>query len=151
MQDFRQYVKQQHIVFAFVRFHPIVGNGVDFKAAYNRIYERKTVGTNLTYEDVIATKFSKHKHKDIRHILKIRPCIMRLMKILIPLEDLVDIYYSTMDRDKADEYYYFGKNTDFDFYIAKKVWNQNVYQRLCDIAGADVNSEFFPAYRTKRS
>lgn len=44
----------------------------------------------------------------------------------------------------------FGKNTEFDFYVAKKVWNKDVYQRLCKVKDADAESEFFPAYRVER-
>ena len=40
----------------------------------------------------------------------------------------------------------FGKNTEFDFYIGKKIWNENIYQKLIQIK-KNKNSEFFPAYR----
>ena len=43
----------------------------------------------------------------------------------------------------------FGKNTDFDFYIGKKIWDQEVYDRLCEEAGIDKDTPFFPAYRSK--
>ena len=245
--EFQHYAIQNNIVSEFVRFHPIVGNGVDFKFAYNSLYDRKTVGTNLTYEDVIATEFSKHKRKDIRRILKNPDIHYVIDENPVTLDDFVEIYYSTMDRDRADEYYYFGKeyfqnmlsafpnhittckvflkdvviamgvyfrygkflhahlsgtisqylafspayilkyalalyghekgyeiihygggtsrsldnslykfkkdfgkNTEFDFYIAKKVWNQTIYNKLCEAVNADVKSEFFPAYRSKR-
>jgi len=247
MTDFREYVKQQNIVSEFVRFHPIVGNGVDFRSAYNSIYDRKTVGTNLTYEDVITTEFSRQKRKDIRRILRNPDIRFEVNEHPDTLDDFEEVYYSTMDRDKADNYYYFGKeyfrnmlasfpehiitgkvflkditiamgiyfrygkylhahlsgtiseylefspayilkyalalyghekgyevihygggtssspdnslykfkkdfgkNTDFDFYIAKMIWNQDVYRKLCEATGADVNSEFFPAYRSGR-
>lgn len=247
MQNFQQYTDQQHIISEFVRFHPILGNGVDFKSAYNSIYDRKTVGTNLTYEDVIATEFSKHKRKDIKRILKNSNIHYEINEHPETLDDFVEIYYSTMDRDKADDYYYFGKeyfqnmlasfpnhittckvylkdvviamgiyfrygkflhahlsgtitqylefspayilkyalalyghekgynvihygggtsksldnslyrfkkdfgkNTDFDFYIAKKVWNVKVYRKLCDRINANMKSDFFPAYRENR-
>lgn len=247
MQDFQHYTDQHHIVSEFVRFHPIVGNGLDFKSAYNSIYDRKTVGTKLTYEDVIATEFSKHKRKDIRRILKNPDVHYEINEHPDSLDDFVEIYYSTMDRDNADDYYYFGKkyfqnmllafpnhittckvylkdvviamgiyfcygkllhahlsgtvsqylefspayilkyalalyghekgyevihygggtsrsvdnslykfkkdfgkNTDFDFYIAKKVWNSDIYKKLCEIVGVNVESDFFPAYRNKR-
>lgn len=248
MLDFQYYTEKNNIVSEFVRFHPIVGNGLDFKTAYCSIYDRKTVGTNLTYDDVVATEFSKHKRKDIRRILKNPDIHYEIDENPATLDDFVEIYYSTMERDKADDYYFFGNdyfrnilasfpdnvitckvylediliamglyfrygkylhahlsgtktaylkyspayilkyalalyghengydvihygggtsrspenslykfkkdfgmNTDFDFYIAKKVWNQKVYQKLCDVTRTDVNSEFFPAYRNTRN
>lgn len=247
MDDFRRYAEKENIVSEFVRFHPIIGNGVDFHDAYKSIYDRKTVGTNLTYDDVIGTEFSKHRRKDIRRILKNPEIRYEVNESPDTLEDFVEIYYSTMDRDNADDYYYFdkdyfdellkrfpehiitgkvflgnhliamglyfrygellhahlsgtlseyleyspayilkyalalyghekgykvihygggssrspenglyrfkkefGKNTEFDFYMAKKVWNEKVYQKLCEAAGADINADFFPAYRNDR-
>ena len=44
----------------------------------------------------------------------------------------------------------FGKNTEFDFYMAKKVWNQDIYYQICEAAGAERNTDFFPAYREER-
>lgn len=246
-EDFKAYTGRENIIADFVRFHPIIGNGVDFREAYNAIFDRKTVGTNLTYDDVIGTEFSKHKRKDIRRILKNPKISYKIDEDPSTLDDFVEIYYSTMDRNRADSYYFFrpeyfqkmleklkphiitakvllgdkliamgiyfrygkylhahlsgtlseyldyspayilkyalavyghehgydvihygggstrsednslykfkrefGKNTVFDFYIAKKVWNEDVYQRICDTAGVDIKSEFFPAYREER-
>ncbi len=43
----------------------------------------------------------------------------------------------------------FGKNTEFDFYVGRKVWNEAVYAKLCAASGATPEEEFFPAYRAK--
>jgi hypothetical protein len=247
MEDFRRFTESQRIVCEFVRFHPIIGNGVDFRTAYDSIYDRKTVGTNLTYEDVITEEFSKHRRKDIRRILKNPDIRFEVDEHPTSLDDFVEIYYSTMDRDQADDYYYFGadyfrrmiqafpdhittgkvflgekliamgvyfrygkylhahlsgtlseyleyspayilkyalalyghekgyevihygggssrtpdnslyrfkkefgKNTEFDFYMAKKIWDEDVYLRLCRAKGVDGKSDFFPAYRSER-
>lgn len=247
MDDFGRYTEKEHIIAEFVRFHPILGNGVDFKEVYKSIFDRKTVGTNLTYDDVVAKEFSKHKRKDIRKALKNPEIRYEVTENPSTLQDFLKIYYSTMDRDKADDYYYFkpdyfqtmlekfrehitagrvflgdqliamgvyfrygkylhahlsgtlseyldyspanilkyalavyghengyevihygggtsrspengvykfkkefGKNTEFDFYIAKKVWNEEIYKQICSTVGADVNSDFFPAYRMSR-
>ena len=247
MEDFKAYTAREKIIAEFVRFHPIIGNGLDFKNAYNVMYDRKTVGTNLTYNDVIGKEFSKHKRKVIRKILKNPDIRFEVDEHPESLDDFVEIYYSTMDRDGAEEYYYFkpeyfremnekfkdhittgkvfladkliamgvyfrygkflhahlsgtlseyleyspayilkyalalyghekgyevihygggssrseenglykfkrefGKNTQFDFYIAKRVWNQDVYRQICEQVGAAINTEFFPAYREVR-
>ena len=105
MEDFRAYTARENIIAEFVRFHPIIGNGLDFKDAYNAIYDRKTVGTTLTYDDVIGTEFSKHKRKDIRRILKNPDIRYEVDEDPETLDDFVEIYYSTMDRDDADDYY----------------------------------------------
>src|SRR5690606_15147682 len=41
----------------------------------------------------------------------------------------------------------FGKNTEFDFYIGKKIWNNEVYIKLCNDKNIAPNTDYFPAYR----
>ena len=41
----------------------------------------------------------------------------------------------------------FVRNTRFEFWIGKKVWNSEVYDELCKEVGISKNEEFFPAYR----
>lgn len=36
---------------------------------------------------------------------------------------------------------------DYDFYVGKKVWNENIYKKLCAAAGMGGESIYFPAYR----
>ena len=42
----------------------------------------------------------------------------------------------------------FGKNTDFDFYIGKRIWNPEIYDALCAQIGRN-ETGFFPAYRKR--
>lgn len=41
----------------------------------------------------------------------------------------------------------FAKNTKFDFYLGKKIWNQDIYDKLCKKVNISKEEEFFPAYR----
>lgn len=41
----------------------------------------------------------------------------------------------------------FGIQTGFHFYIGRKIWNNKVYNELCDKLGIQEEIEFFPAYR----
>lgn len=41
----------------------------------------------------------------------------------------------------------FAKNTKFEFWIGKKIWNTEVYDELCEKVGISRDEEFFPAYR----
>lgn len=43
----------------------------------------------------------------------------------------------------------FGQNTEFDFHIGQKVWNEAIYSELCRITGTETEEGFFPAYRSK--
>ena len=44
----------------------------------------------------------------------------------------------------------FGKNTEFDFYIGKKIWNLDIYDRLVELRQLEkdvTQSDYFPLYR----
>lgn len=41
----------------------------------------------------------------------------------------------------------FGRNTEFTFCTGKRIWNTEVYQRLCTAAGVTQTNDFFPVYR----
>lgn len=43
----------------------------------------------------------------------------------------------------------FGKTTDFQFFVGYKIWNTEVYDRLCRIASRDSSLDHFPAYRSQ--
>ncbi|NLJ25968.1 MAG: hypothetical protein GX354_11225 [Firmicutes bacterium] len=43
----------------------------------------------------------------------------------------------------------FGKNTGFTFHVGKRIWNKDIYKRLCLEIGVREDRGFFPAYRTK--
>ena len=43
----------------------------------------------------------------------------------------------------------FAKNTEFPFYIGKKIWNDDVYRKLCNMNPNCKDSVFFPKYRAK--
>jgi serine/alanine adding enzyme len=244
IKAFQNYCFDNNIVSEFVRFHPILRNAEDFKSAYDVVYIRNTVGTNLAaYDDPVQCEFSKSCRKNINKALAsgvgyritVDPQSMTVFK---------KIYYSTMDRNSAGDYYYFGdayfdgclellgenlilveaiykaqtiamsmcfvygktihvhlsgtlneflylspayvlryaislwgkengykmihhgggrsnaqddslylfkkrfgKNTEFEFYIGKKIWNRDMYYELCKLSYTDPKAEFFPAYR----
>ena len=42
----------------------------------------------------------------------------------------------------------FAQKTEFPFYVGKKIWNEEVYDRLCVKKSVKKETEFFPAYRS---
>ena len=44
----------------------------------------------------------------------------------------------------------FAKNTKFEFWIGKKIWNKDIYNLACKITGIDKDTDFFPAYRSTK-
>ena len=241
-EEMEKFAADNNVVSEFVRFHPIVGNALDFESIYKPTWDRKTVGTNVRdYE--ISEEFSKSTKKYIKKALK-AGVTYEVIENPSEIDEFKAVYYSTMDRDNATDYYYFGdeyfaqiletlgkyviyvkilfegkliaaglyfacgdivqchlsgtlseylsmspayvtkyataewakehgmhfvhygggtsraednnlylfkkkfgQNTDFDFYLGRKVWNQEAYDKLCEIKGVDKDSSFFPAYR----
>ncbi|MDE4085980.1 GNAT family N-acetyltransferase [Planococcus maritimus] len=246
-QAFGEYCAEHGIVSEFVRFHPVLGNALDFEDCYEVQYLRETVGTSLAaYEDPVQSEFSKSTRKNIRKALE-AGVVYEIIESPKSLGEFKEIYHETMSRNNADAYYYFeeeyfteclkyfadrivltkaifegqvigmglnftyddrihthlsgtlsdyshaypayvlqyaltvwgkangyrlihdgggrtndpndnllmfkrqfGKNTRFDFYIGKKIWNKPAYQKLCELNAADAATEYFPAYRCKK-
>ena len=106
-EEFTSYCATEKIVSEFVRFHPIAENALDFKSVYNPIWDRNTLGTDLkSYEDPIQAEFSKSCRKSIRQALN-KGASYRITYQPQDLKTFQDIYYATMKRNEAAEYYYF--------------------------------------------
>lgn len=106
-QAFAQYCKEYKIVSEFVRFHPMLNNAVDFQRMYSAQCIRHTLGTDLTIsDDPIATEFSRSCRKHIRQALN-KGVSWRVTEKPENIDKFKGIYYSTMDRNHAQEYYYF--------------------------------------------
>ena len=105
---FGRYCRENKIVSEFVRFHPILNNGRDFAEIYNAQCIRKTVGTSLEGEDPVAEEFSKSARKSIRRAIR-DGVSWRVTQGLKDVSGFMEIYYSTMERDHARDYYYFSR------------------------------------------
>lgn len=243
--EMKLFAKKNNIVSEFIRFHPVIGNALEFETMYHPEWNRKTIGTNTKDFD-IRDEFSKSALKSIRRALKVG-ITYSVVENPENIDEFQEIYYSTMDRDNADDFYMFpksyfqqcvqelrqhiiyvkvqlegkviaaglyfrygdiiqchlsgtlteylkyspayiikyatalwakdngvhyihygggtskdndnplylfkkkfGQNTEFDFYVGRKIWNEEVYQQLCDMVGVDKNVDYFPAYRIKK-
>ncbi|CAG9338238.1 peptidoglycan bridge formation glycyltransferase FemA/FemB family protein [Clostridium perfringens] len=106
-KKFKKFCKKENIIAEFIRFNPIIGNHEYFKDIYDVKNIRKTLATNLKdYKDPIKEEFSKSARKTIRQVLK-KGVTYKVIQCPNELEEFKKIYYSTMDRKNADDYYYF--------------------------------------------
>lgn len=106
-ENFTEYCTNNNIVSEFIRFHPIFENALDFQNIYDVTYSRHTVGTNLKdYDDPVQAEFSKSLRKEIRKAEKNGVTV----KTILGPQDLSafkKLYEETMDRNEAEDYYYF--------------------------------------------
>lgn len=108
-EDFSKYCLENNIVSEFVRFHPVFENENFFKELYEVEYLRKTIGTNLEiYDDPFQEEFSKSARKNVRRSLR-KGVSYEINEKPDSIDEFLDIYYSTMDRNEADNYYYFSE------------------------------------------
>lgn len=104
---FQEYCLENNIVSEFIRFHPVINNAIDFQSMYKIEKVRKTVGTNTRdYTDPITSEFSKSTRKTIRRILSLGVSY-KVTEKPNNIDSFKEIYYKTMDRNKASSYYYF--------------------------------------------
>lgn len=100
-------MEQEHIVDNFVRYHPVLKNAVEMKSISNVIDLGKTVTLDLSSPEVIWSNIISKNRNMIRKAEK-NGIEIRHGKEFDLFTDFKRIYNATMDKDHAEEYYYFG-------------------------------------------
>lgn len=108
-RDYERWCLRNNIVSEFVRFHPMIGNQTAVGEHYDVIPLGETVAMDLSTPEIIWENISSKNRNVIRKAIKndVRvynghfPEIYRQFKA---------IYDSTMDKDDAEEYYYFEQS-----------------------------------------
>jgi len=105
-EAFREYCMRSGIICEFVRFHPLLNNACSWSETYDVRLDRKMIAIDLTYPD-IRDQFKHNCRNNVRRALK---CGVRaeLDSSLETMEDFIDIYYRTMQKNNADPYYFFS-------------------------------------------
>jgi hypothetical protein len=104
------YVAKMHdenIVDNFVRYHPILKNAVPMKDVSNVIDLGKTVALDLISPEVIWDNIISKNRNMIRKAEK-NGIEIRHGKDTKLFADFMRIYNATMEKDNAEEYYFFG-------------------------------------------
>ncbi len=106
--SFKEYCLKNNVVSEFIRFHPVIGNHKHFNEIYELKHIRNTLGTNLKdYENPFQKEFSKSTRKRVNRIIR-DGLEYEIVKSPTDLDDFKKIYYSTMDRNEASDFYYFN-------------------------------------------
>lgn len=105
--EYKQWCKENNIVSEFTRFHPIISNQNNVRNIYKVVDLGNTVSINLNSEEYIWDNFTSKNRNVIRKAIKNGVQIKEAFDADI-LKVFKDIYNQTMNRDEADEYYYFN-------------------------------------------
>ena len=107
-EAYTAWARKKGIVSEFVRFHPMLGNHVAADGFYNVIRLGEVVHMDLTSPELIWENINSKNRNMIRKAIKNGVCIYnsRCPEILRVFRE---IYNATMDKDHAEQYYYFDE------------------------------------------
>ena len=106
--EYSAFCREQNIVSEFVRFNPMTGNCEDCKGFYDTVQLGETVYIDLKDEDSVWSSFSSKNRNVIRKAVKEGVVIKSTDEPWI-IDEFMEIYHATMDRDCAADYYYFKR------------------------------------------
>lgn len=108
-KSYNIYCLEKEIISEFVRFHPLLLNNIGLESYYNIFTMGRTVSIELKSEDYIWDNLTSKNRNVIRKAKKNGVEIYwgRSNELMRAFEEM---YNKTMDKDNADEYYYFNKN-----------------------------------------
>ena len=104
---YENWCKENGIISEFVRFHPVLKNHELVEGNYNVIPLGYTVSIDLSSPEVIWENITSKNRNVIRKAQK-NGIEIRIGRSKELFETFREIYNSTMDKDNADEYYYFA-------------------------------------------
>ncbi len=101
-------MEKEHIVDNFVRYHPVLKNAVPMKPISNVIDLGKTIAMDLTSPELIWENIHSKNRNMIRKAEK-NGIVIEHGKGMDLFDKFIEIYNATMDKDHAEEYYYFKR------------------------------------------
>ncbi len=116
--SYKEYALEQNYICEFVRFHPLFRNWEYFKKEVDVKYLNDTVVLDLTQslEDIYSDIDKKTRYY-IRKALRDFE-VVQIVKNPSKGEigEFIDLYHKTMDKNQADEKYYFNRKFIIDHY-----------------------------------
>ncbi|MGB6409129.1 MAG: GNAT family N-acetyltransferase [Planococcus donghaensis] len=117
------------------------------------IYDSQVIGAELHFHTgpYVHTHLSGTIDGDINHLSPVY--VMTYAIVLWAQERGVEYIHSGggVNPGPDDSLYLFkkrfGKNTEFDYYVGNKIWNEEIYEKLNEATNATSESGLFPAYR----
>ena len=99
---------KEHIVDNFVRYHPVLQNAVSMKPISNVIDLGKTIAMDLSSPELIWENIHSKNRNMIRKAEK-NGIVIEHGQGMELFDEFIEIYNATMDKDHAEEYYYFKR------------------------------------------
>jgi serine/alanine adding enzyme len=106
IKAFENYCCLNDIICEFIRFHPLYENALYCREMYDVIYNRHTIAIDLTDQAFFETQFDSKCRNMVRKAEK-NGVSIEIDRELKSVDTFADIYYSTMAKNDADDYYFF--------------------------------------------
>lgn len=129
-KEYTSYMKNQHIVCAFTRWHALLQNQNILRGFSNIIDLGKTVHIDTSNVELIMQNIRSKDRTTIRKAVK-NGVIVDHSNDPSLFEDFIRIYNSTMDKDNAEKYYYFEKEF-YDSIVSDMPNNWEMFYALLD-------------------
>ncbi|PFO04945.1 GNAT family N-acetyltransferase [Bacillus sp. AFS076308] len=108
-ESFRSYCLRKNIITEFVRFHPLIRNDQDYKDMESTL-NRHTIYVDLSLDlDEIWANYDNKNRNRLRKA-KANNYFTIVHRPPNELENFMRLYYKTMDKKNAYDYYYFKKD-----------------------------------------
>ncbi|MBR0147921.1 MAG: peptidoglycan bridge formation glycyltransferase FemA/FemB family protein [Lachnospiraceae bacterium] len=107
MEEMQEYAVQKGIVSQFVRFHPLLLNHEAAPLVFEERYLHDTIYMDTSSPDLIMTNMDSKNRNMVRKAVKNGVTIVR--KNITEYQDFIPIYVETMEKDQADDYYFFDE------------------------------------------
>lgn len=107
-KEYLDYMHELGIVSNFVRYHPILQNASPMKEISNVIDLGKTIAMDLSSPEIIWENLHSKNRNMMRKAEK-NGVVIKHGKGMDLLDKFREIYNATMDKDHAEEYYYFKR------------------------------------------
>lgn len=106
-----EYCHENNIICEFIRFHPLEKNHLLCSRFCRIRYSRKTIAMRLSCGDLLAEEITAERRRNIRKAIRNKIAIEFDWKAS-HIADFYAIYFKTMKKNNAEDYYYFS----FEFF-----------------------------------
>lgn len=107
-KEYTDYCNKNAIVSEFVRFHPVLNNKVKLSSMYDIIDLGPTITMDISDKGLIWQNLSSKNRNMIRKAIK-EGVEIRKGNDKVLFDTFIDMYSKIMDKNNADDYYYFQK------------------------------------------
>jgi hypothetical protein len=121
-----EYCHQKNIICEFIRFHPLNKNYLLCGRFCQVRYSRRTVAMRLACGDILSDEITSERRRNIRKAQRKRITVEFDWKAR-HIEDFYAIYYQTMKKNNAEDYYYFS----YEFFRDTVLALENNAMLLC--------------------